>query len=106
MDGNTPIDSPEASLERIEASIQDALNRLIDGGRIGDAHREKAAEFRSRLEALQQKLRRNRDASDRVAAPADDRSHFDLLSWDFQRWLAEIDDEFAGRLPDEAAPGR
>ena len=95
MDGKTPVDSPEVSLERLEASIQETLNRLIDGGRIGDAHRERAAEFRSRLEDLQRRLRKDRDASDRVEMPPDAKSDFDLLSWDFKRWIAEVDDEFA-----------
>ncbi len=29
--------------------------------------------------------------------PADERPHFDQPTRDFQRWLAEIDDEFADR---------
>ncbi len=97
MDGKTPIESPDESLERLEASIQEALNRLIDGGRIADSHRERADEFRRRLEALKQRLGTNRDASDRVKLAPDSKSHLDLLSWDFKRWTAEIDDEFANR---------
>ena len=99
MDGKTPIDPPEVSLERLEASIQEALNRLIDGGRIGDAHRERANEFRQRLEELQRRLSADRDASNRVAIAPDAKSHFDLLSWDFKRWTAEIDDEFKAGKP-------
>lgn len=99
MDGKTPIDPPEVSLERLEASIQEALNRLIDGGRIGDAHRERANEFRHRLEDLQRRLSADRDASNRVAIAPDAKSHFDLLSWDFKRWTAEIDDEFKAGKP-------
>jgi hypothetical protein len=98
MDGTTPFDSDDdESLARIDASIQGALNRLIDGGRIADGHREKAAEFRARLEALKAKLGHDRDNSDRVPKPAKQQSHLDLLRWDFQRWLAEIDDEFKDR---------
>jgi hypothetical protein len=92
-----PIDSPEISLERLEASIQDALHRLIDGGRISDAHRESAEGFRRRLADLQQKLRASRDIAGRVEMPADARSAFDLLAWDFKRWLAEIDQDFEDR---------
>ena len=95
MDGTSPIDSPEAALARIEASIQESLNRLIDGGRIADRHRARAAEFRRRLASLLRKRRASGGASGRANFPAAARSHFDLLSWDFQRWLAEIDDEFA-----------
>lgn len=92
-----PIDSPEVSLERLEAAIQEALDRLIDGGRIDDGHRAQAAEFRGRLEALQKKLRASRDITGRIALPADARSDFDLLAWDFKRWLAAIDQEFENR---------
>lgn len=97
MDGTTSPEYDEESLARIEASIQGALDRLIDGGRIADDHREKAAEFRTRLESLKAKLGTDRDNSNRVPKPAEDRSHLDLLRWDFQRWLAEIDDEFKER---------
>ena len=97
MDGTQPFDSDDESLAQIELSIQDALNRLIDGGRIADGHREKAAEFRTRLEGLKAKLGQDRDNSNRVPKPANEKSHLDLLRWDFQRWLAEIDDEFKHR---------
>jgi len=103
MDGNHPIDSPEASLERLDASIQEALNRLIDGGRIHDGHRESAAEFRRRLEALQRRVRARRDGGGRAEMPADARSQFDLLAWDFKRWLAEIDRDFENDHPKRPA---
>lgn len=92
-----PIDAPEISLTRLEASIQNALNRLIDGGRIDDSHREQATEFRRRLEALQKRLRASRDITGHIELPADAKSDFDLLAWDFKRWLAEIDQEFENR---------
>lgn len=97
MDGTTPLEYDEESLARIEASLQEALDRLIDGGRIADGHRERADEFRTRLESLRAKLDKDRDNSNRVPKPADERAHLDLLRWDFQRWLAEIDDEFKDR---------
>lgn len=91
------IDVPEVSLERLEASIQEALNRLIDGGRIHDGHREHAAEFRRRLEGLKRRLRAGRDFTGRADMPADVKSDYDLLAWDFKRWIAEIDDDFQRR---------
>ena len=97
MDGRTPFDDDDESLAQLDASIQEALNRLIDGGRIADGHREKAVEFRARLETLKANLGKDRDNSNRVPKPADQKSHADLLRWDFQRWLAEIDDEFKNR---------
>jgi hypothetical protein len=104
------IESPEAVLDRLEASIQEALHRLIDGGRISDTHRESAEGFRRRLAGLQKKLRASRDITGRVEMPADARSDFDLLAWDFKRWLAEIDQDFEDRelrqpVFGRAAPG-
>ena len=92
--GSTPNDSPETLLKRLEASIQETLNRLIDSGRIADAHRERASAFRSRLDALQRRIQADRDAAKRVEMPAGMKSDFDLLAWDFRRWVAEVDDEF------------
>jgi hypothetical protein len=92
-------ESPEVVLERLEASIQDALHRLIDGGRISDAHRESAEEFRRRLAGLQKRVRASHDITGRPELPADAKSDFDLLAWDFKRWLTEIDKDFEDRTP-------
>ena len=100
-----PVDSPEVALERLEASIQDALHRLIDGGRIDGSHRESAEGFRRRLADLQKRIRAGR-AGARVEMPADARSDFDLLAWDFKRWLAEIDQTFEDRAPERHGLGR
>jgi hypothetical protein len=99
-------ESPEVVLERLEASIQDALHRLIDGGRISDAHRESAEEFRRRLAALQKRVQARRDEAGREM-PTDAKSDFDLLAWDFKRWLTEIDKDFEDRTPGlgRGAPG-
>jgi hypothetical protein len=99
------IDSPERVLERLESSIQDALHRLIDGGRISDGHRASAEGFRRRLAELQQRLGASRD-TDSIEMPADAKSDFDLLAWDYKRWLAEIDKEFEDRTPQQPAFGR
>jgi len=104
--GTHSIDSPDVVLERLEASIQDALHRLIDGGRISDGHRESAESFRHRLAALQKRLRASRDITGRVEMPADAKSDFDLLAWDFKRWLAEIDKEFDDHAPQQPAFSR
>ena len=101
-----PTDSPELVLERLESSIQDALHRLIDGGRIDDHHRASAEGFRRRLADLQIRLRASRDHADRAEMPADAKSDFDLLAWDFKRWLAEIDRHFENRPPQQPAFGR
>ncbi len=101
-----PIDSPEIALERLEASIQDALHRLIDGGRISNGHREAADDFRRRLAELRRKLSASRDITGRIEMPADAKSDFDLLAWDFKRWLAEIDQEFEHRAPHQPIFGR
>src|SRR6185295_7567201 len=100
-----PIESPEAVLERLEASIQDALHRLIDGGRISDGHRESAEGFRRRVSDLQERLRASAGKG-RVAVPSDAKSDFDLLAWDFKRWLGEIDHEFEDREPQQPVFGR
>ena len=108
MDTHAP-ESPEIVLERLEASIEDALHRLIDGGRIGDGHRESAEAFRGRLAALRQRLADSQDHAARIEMPADAKSDFDLLAWDFKRWLAEIDQAFEDRAPAQGigrgAPG-
>lgn len=96
MDTNYSIDSPDATLEQLEASVQAALNRLIDGGRIHDRHRESAAGFRRRLEDLQRRLRARRGSAE---APADAKPDYDLLTWDFKRWIGEIDEEFEAGAP-------
>lgn len=93
MDGNSPIDSPEVILERLEASIQETLNRLIEGGRIQDGHRSKAEEFRTRLGELQHRLRHHGETN-RSAMPPGAKSDFDLLAWDFKRWVTEVDADF------------
>ena len=102
MDTHYSIDSPDASLEQIEASIQETLNRLIDGGRIHDGHRESAAGFRRRLEDLQRRLRARRASAE---IPAEAKPDYDLLTWDFKRWIGEIDQEFEQREPQQPAPG-
>ena len=99
------IESPEIVLERLEASIQDALHRLIDGGRISDGHRESAENFRRRLAELHKKLSAGRDHSGHIEMPADTRSDFDLLAWDFKRWLTEIDQDFEDREPKDRVFG-
>ena len=101
-----PADSPEIVLGRLDSSIQDALHRLIDGGRIDDHHRESAEGFRRRLAALQKKLRAGHEVTGRVEMPADAKSDFDLLAWDFKRWLAEIDAAFEHRIPHQPVFGR
>lgn len=100
------IESPEVVLNRLEASIQDALHRLIDGGRIDDGHRESAEGFRRRLADLAKRIRASRDITGRVEMPADVRSDFDLLAWDYKRWLAEIDRVFDDRAPSQPVFGR
>jgi hypothetical protein len=93
------IDSPGLVLEQLEASIQDALHRLIDGGRIGDRHRESATGFRRRIAELQRRLEASRDKAGRRALPADAKADFYLLAWDFKQWMTEIDKEFEDREP-------
>lgn len=105
MDTNKSVDSPDISLEQFDASIQETLNRLIDGGRIHDQHRESAAEFRRRLEGLQRRLRAGRGVGGRAEMPADAKGDYDLLAWDFKRWIAEIDQDFENRDPQRPAPG-
>ena len=103
MDAHLP-ESPELVLERLEASIRDALHRLIDGGRIDDHHRESAEGFRRRLAELQRRLIADGDGTI-IEMPSDARSDFDLLAWDFKRWLNEIDQAFEHRAPRQAAFG-
>jgi len=105
MDTHAP-ESPEIVLERLEASIEDALHRLIDGGRIADGHRASAEDFRGRVSDLRGRLAASRDITGRMAMPADAKSDFDLLAWDFKRWLAEIDKAFNDRAPHAHGLGR
>ncbi len=84
------FDSPEAALERLETSIEETLHRLIDGGRIDTHHRESADDFRSRVADMRQRLKGRRAA----ALPANVKSDFDLLAWDFKRWIEHLDREF------------
>lgn len=86
-----PSDSPEIVLERLEASIEEALHRLIDGGRIDTHHRESVEGFRRRLADLRQRLTGSEPAPEMPAAM---KSDFDLLAWDYKRWIADIDREF------------
>lgn len=95
MDIESP-DSPEIVLDRLEAAIEAALHRLIDGGRIDDQHRESAKGFRRRLADLQRRLAAGRDDG-AGTMPPDAKSDFDLLAWDFKRWLTEIDQVFEDR---------
>ena len=104
MDTHSP-NSPGVVLERLESSIEAALHRLIDGGRIDDHHRECAEGFRRRLADLQQRVRPSRDG-EAIAMPPGAKSDFDLLAWDFKRWLTEIDQAFEHRAPRQTAFGR
>jgi hypothetical protein len=97
-------DSQEVVLQRLESSIQNALHRLIDGGRIGVTHRESAEGFRQRIVSLHDKLNKHRAKHGKAQMPADAKSDFDLLAWDFKRWLAEIDKEFEDRTPRPGLP--
>jgi hypothetical protein len=99
-------ETPEMVLERLDASIEDALHRLIDGGRVDDHHRESAESFRRRLADLQRRMRASRDITGRIEMPADARSDFDLLAWDFKRWLADVDRAFEDRGTDAHGFGR
>jgi hypothetical protein len=99
MTSTTQPDTDDLSLERLDASIQAALDRLIDGGRCSDTHREEAAELRRRLESLQQKLPESHKSAAAHELPPAAKSDFDLLAWDFKRWVAGIDEQFENREP-------
>lgn len=94
MDTHQPrsADSPEIVLERLEASIEETLRRLIDGGRIDTHHRESVEEFRRRLDSMRKRIEDGGTPTGEM--PADVRSDFDLLAWDYKRWITGIDREF------------
>lgn len=94
MDTHQPQlpDSPDIALERLQASIEEALHRLIDGGRIAMHHRENVEDFRRRLAGLRKRLEDGRTPPG--AMPGDVKSDFDLLAWDYKRWIVDIDKEF------------
>ncbi len=87
-----PSDAPEVVLERLEASIEETLHRLIDGGRIATHHRENVEDFRRRLASVRRRLEYG--GTPTGGMPADVKSDFDLLAWDYKRWIADIDREF------------
>ena len=93
MDTRQPSssDTPEIVLERLEAEIAAAVRRLIDGGRIDTHHRASVAELRGRLATLRKRLAEREPVAE---VPAAVKSDFDLLAWDYQRWIANIDKEF------------
>lgn len=97
MDTRQPAssDTPEIVLERLEADIASAVRRLTEGGRIDTHHRASVAELRGRLATLRKRLAERESAAD---VPAAVKSDFDLLAWDYQRWIANIDKEF-GNAP-------
>src|SRR5690606_41118441 len=84
-------DSPDVVLERLEASIEETLHRLIDGGRIATHHRESVEDFRRRLAGVKKRLEDG--GTPTGAMPTDVKSDFDRLAWDYKRWIAEIDRE-------------
>ena len=94
MDTHQPQhpDSPDVVLERLEASIEVTLHRLIDGGRIHAQHRESVEAFRRRLAGVKTRLEDGGTPTGEM--PADVKSDFDLLAWDYKRWIADIDKEF------------
>jgi len=103
MDTHAP-DTPEVVLERLEASIEEALHRLIDGGRVDNHHRESVEGFRRRLAELRQRIAAGRERGT-TEMPADAKSDFDLLAWDYKRWIAEIDKDFETRTGYETGLG-
>lgn len=80
MDTHQPQhpDSPDVVLERLEASIEQTLNRLIDGGRIDAHHRESVEGFRQRLASVKKRLEDGGAPTGEM--PADVKSDFDLLA--------------------------
>lgn len=94
MDTHQPQapDAPEVVLERLEASIEEALHRLIDGGRIAAHHRESVEGFRRRLASVRRRLVDGGTPTGEM--PTDVKSDFDLLAWDYKRWIADLDREF------------
>lgn len=84
-------DTPENVLERLEAEIAEAVRRLTEGGRIDTHHRASVAELRGRLATLRKRLAERAPPAD---VPAAVKSDFDLLAWDYKRWIANIDKEF------------
>ncbi len=94
MDTHQPqySDSPDVVLERLDASIEETLHRLIDGGRIDTHHRESVEGFRRRLAGVRRRLEDGGTPTGEM--PTDVKSDFDLLAWDYKRWIADIDKEF------------
>lgn len=94
MDTHQPqsVNSPDVVLERLETSIEETLHRLIDDGRIGAHHCESADAFRRRLASVRRRLEYG--GTPTGGMPADVKSDFDLLAWDYKRWIADIDREF------------
>jgi hypothetical protein len=68
------------------------LNRLIDGGRIATHHRENVEDFRRCLAGVKKRLEDGGTPTGEM--PTDVKSDFDLLAWDYKRWIADIDREF------------
>lgn len=97
-------DSPAVALERLEASIEEMLHRLIDGGRIDTHHRASVEGFRRRLADLRQRL--SADEEPAAEMPPEVQSDFDLLAWDYKRWIAGIDREFESPAPHPSGLGR
>lgn len=105
MDTHHP-ESSDVVLARLEASIEEALHRLIDGGRLNNGHRVTAEGLRQRLAGLRERLARAESGEGAVEIPDDAKSDFNLLAWDFKRWLAQIDEDFENRAPHAPGLGR
>ncbi len=71
-------DSPEAVLERLKASIEDALHRLINGGCIATHYRECVEDFRRRVASVCGLL--EDDGTPIGETPTDVQCDFDLLA--------------------------